>query len=127
MADLSDAVEALYADDASAIIAAYKGGGSSVKVSDGKLGAAPVGRLAWVEGEQQDADGKWTGRFQRNLNDMCARGTCGSEVDTTELQVLFHCPAHAPAPRRSACDRPPPFLPSSCRARCPRRTPPRAT
>ena len=49
MADLSDAVEALYADDASALIAAYKGGGSSVKVSDGKLGAAPVGRLAWVE------------------------------------------------------------------------------
>ena len=51
MADLSDAVEALYADDAAAIIAAYKGGGSSVKVQDGKLGAAPVGRLAWVEGD----------------------------------------------------------------------------
>ena len=50
-ADLADAVEALYADDASAIIAAYKGGGSSVKVQDGKLGAAPVGRLAWVEGD----------------------------------------------------------------------------
>ena len=46
MADLSDAVEALYADDAAAIVAAYKGGGSSVKVQDGKLGAAPVQSVA---------------------------------------------------------------------------------
>ena len=49
--DLRAAVEAIETNSADATIAAYKAGGHSVKVSNGKLGGASVAPLAWVEGD----------------------------------------------------------------------------
>ena len=43
-------------------------------------------QLSWVQGKQRSAEGKWTGNYQRNINDQSARGLCGSDVDTTELK-----------------------------------------
>ena len=45
---------------------------------------------------ERTADGTWTGRLKRNLNDMCARGTCITDVDTTELQGELPDTNHPP-------------------------------